>query len=141
MSFPRADLNPGRLVVGTLVLVGVVAAALYGAYDYKARSQQRATAIALTGGVPDRAPPLMVRYGCAGCHTIPGVPGARGLVGPPLADIGRRVFVGGVVSNTPDNLIGWIVNPRELSPRTAMPVTGISPEEARDVVAYLYSSR
>jgi hypothetical protein len=61
------------------------------------------------------------------------------LVGPPLADLGKRVFVGGVVSNTPDILIRWIVNLRDLSPRTAMPITGISGDEARDVAAYLYA--
>ena len=139
MSFPRADIHPGRLALGLMLLAGVVATGIYGGYDYKSRERQRATAIALTGGMPDRAPALLVRYGCAGCHTIPDVPGARGLVGPPLTGIGKRVYVGGVVSNTPDNLIQWIVNPRALSPRTAMPVTGISPEEARDVVAYLYA--
>jgi mono/diheme cytochrome c family protein len=121
------------------VLLPVAAAGLYGAYDYKFRSQRHTTATALTGGAPNRAPALLIRYGCGGCHTIPGVPGARGLVGPPLADLGKRVFVGGVVSNTPDILIRWIVNLRDLSPRTAMPITGISGDEARDVAAYLYA--
>jgi cytochrome c1 len=139
MSFPRADFHPGRFSLILLLVVGAIVAGIHGAYDYKSRSQHRATAIALTGGAPDRAPALLVRYGCAGCHTIAGVSGARGLVGPPLTGIGRRVFVGGVVNNTPENMIHWIVNPRELSPRTAMPVTGITEDEARDVVAYLYA--
>ena len=139
MSFPRADFHPGRFSAGMLLLVAVAAAGLYGAYDYKFRSQRRTTAIALTGGSPDHAPALLIHYGCGGCHAIPGVPGARGLVGPPLAGLGKRVFIAGVVNNTPDNLIRWIVNPRELSPRTAMPVTGISEDEARDVAAYLYA--
>jgi cytochrome c1 len=139
MSYPHADFHPGRFALGMLLIAGVIAAGLYGAYDYKFRSQRRTAAIALAGGVPERAPPVLIRYGCGGCHTIPGVPGARGLVGPPLAGIGKRVFVGGVVNNTPDNMVRWIVNPRELSPRTAMPVTGISADEARDVVTYLYT--
>ncbi len=93
---------------------------------------------ALTGGNPGRGPVLMTRYGCGGCHTIAGVPGADGQVGPALAGLRKRVFVGGVVRNTAENLIHWIVDPRALSPATAMPVTGISPSEARDVAAFLY---
>jgi cytochrome c1 len=41
--------------------------------------------------------------------------------------------------NTPENLVRWIVDPRAVNPHTAMPVTGISAAEARDVVAYLYA--
>jgi cytochrome c len=67
------------------------------------------------------------------------VTGARGRVGPPLDEVARQVYVGGVVTNTPDNLIRWIVDPREIDPKTAMPATGISRAEARDVAAYLYS--
>jgi len=101
--------------------------------------QNEAIARALTGGDPARGPVLMTRYGCGGCHTIPGVPGADGQVGPTLAGLRARVFVGGVARNTASNLIDWIVNPRALSPLTAMPVTGISASEARDVAAFLYS--
>ena len=57
----------------------------------------------------------------------------------PLADIIHRVYVGGVVTNSPDNLVRWIVSPQAFSPRSAMPATGISESEARDVAAYLYS--
>jgi cytochrome c2 len=60
-------------------------------------------------------------------------------VGPNLADLSRRVYIGGVATNTPDNLMNWIVNPREIDPKTAMPVTGVSHREARDIAAYLYS--
>jgi cytochrome c1 len=101
--------------------------------------QNRATAIALTGGDPDHAAALLVRYGCAGCHAIPGVPGADGKVGSSLADLRERVYVGGVARNTAANLVGWIVDPQRYSPRSAMPATGITPDEARDVAAYLYA--
>jgi mono/diheme cytochrome c family protein len=93
----------------------------------------------MTGGNPMRAPQLIRRYGCAGCHTIPGIPGGDGQVGGPLADIKYRVYVGGVATNSPDNLVRWIVSPQAFSPRSAMPATGISEMEARDVAAYLYS--
>jgi cytochrome c len=92
------------------------------------QGQRRADkiAVAMTGGDIARAPDLIRRYGCAGCHTIPGIPGGDGQVGGPLQDIRRRVYVGGVVTNSPDNMIKWIVSPQTFSPRSAMPATGIS---------------
>nr|WP_244610445.1 c-type cytochrome [Microvirga pakistanensis] len=96
---------------------------------------------AMTGGDLHRAEDHIIRYGCAGCHTIPGISRANGLVGPRLNSISRRVYVAGMLPNSPDNLIRWIANPRDVNPRTAMPVTGISTGEARDVAAYLYSLR
>jgi cytochrome c1 len=33
----------------------------------------------------------------------------------------------------------WIVDPHSVSPKTAMPVTGISIDDARDVAAFLYT--
>jgi cytochrome c len=56
----------------------------------------------LTGGAPRRGQVATRRHGCASCHTIPGVPGAQGLVGPPLGDIARRVYIAGVVPKTPE---------------------------------------
>jgi cytochrome c1 len=44
-----------------------------------------------------------------------------------------------VVPNSPENLVRWIVAPQIFSPRSAMPATGISEAEARDVATYLYS--
>ena len=95
-------------------------------------------AAALTGGDPARAPAAIVRYGCGGCHTVPGVPGADGLVGPPLRGMGQLSYVGGTVRNTPDELVRWIVDPRGLNPKTRMPQTGIPEQAARDIAAYLY---
>jgi cytochrome c2 len=51
----------------------------------------------------------------------------------------QRLYVGGAVENTPDNLVRWIVNPKAFSARTAMPVTGISESQARNIAAYLYT--
>ena len=114
----------------------VVAAAATLAWS----SQQQADRIArtITGGDPARAAKIMRRYGCGGCHTIPGIPGADGQVGPQLSGLIHRVYVGGVATNSPDHLVQWMVNPQQFSPRSAMPATGISKAEARDVAAYLY---
>ena len=121
----------------TAVLVGALAAAALVTWKASASIAQRSDRMA--GGDPARAPDIIRRYGCAGCHTIPGIPGGDGKVGGPLADIKGRVYVGGVVTNTAENLIAWIVSPQTFSPRSAMPVTGISEAEARDVATYLYS--
>ena len=119
------------VLTGALATVGLV--------TWKSQQQSRDVAVAMAGGDPARAPDIIRRYGCAGCHTIAGIPGGDGKVGGSLADIKKRVFVGGVVANTTDNLIAWIVSPQTFSPRSAMPATGISEAEARDVATYLYS--
>jgi cytochrome c2 len=124
------------LAVAVAVLIAAATAAgLLWQTQYRSAN----TAVAMTGGDIARAPGLIRRYGCAGCHTIPGIPGGDGKVGGPLQDIRQRVYVGGVVTNSPDNLVRWIVSPQTFSPRTAMPATGITEAEARDVAAYLYS--
>jgi len=76
---------------------------------------------------------------CVGCHTIPGIPGATGQVGPNLAGVASRSKIaGGAVSNAgPDDLKKWILNPPALKPGTAMPNVGLTDDEATKIVAYL----
>lgn len=134
----RRGLSPAVLLSLSIALVAALGAGyFYNAYT-TSRERQRQAEL-LTGGDVHRGRIDILRYGCAGCHTIRGIPRADGLVGPPLTTLSQRVFVAGVLKNTPDNLVRWIVNPREINPRTAMPVTGISQAEARDVAAYLYT--
>jgi cytochrome c2 len=109
-----------------------------GALAWSSRQQAARIAGTITGGDPARAGEVMRRYGCGGCHTIPGVSGADGQVGPQLSGLIHRVYIGGVTTNSPDHLVQWIVDPQKLSSRSAMPATGISQAEARDVAAYLY---
>ena len=92
----------------------------------------------LTGGNPAQGKDLIARYGCGSCHSIRGVPNATGTVGPPLQDLKKRVYLGGVVSNNPDQIVKWIVNPRAYAADTAMSVVGVTESEARDIAAYLY---
>jgi cytochrome c len=93
----------------------------------------------MSGANAENGRQLMDRYGCGACHTIPGVRRATGLVGPQLLNLRRRVYIAGVVENTPENLVQWILSPQSLSPRTAMPDVGASEAEARDMAAYLYA--
>jgi cytochrome c2 len=95
----------------------------------------------LTGGDPGRGKVAIRTYGCGSCHTIPGVRGANGLVGPPLEGIAQRAYVGGVLTNTPENLVRWIQNPPAVDPMTAMPNVGVTYEDAKDIAGYLYSRR
>lgn len=125
--------------IAAVLLVAGLATYVYNGARLDA--EQRASGIALAGGNPDRAPALIVRYGCAGCHQIRGVPEASGMVGPDLNDVARRPFIGGVVEHTAQNLVDWIVDPHQFDEKSAMPRTGITEEEARDVAAYLYSLR
>src|SRR4051812_15248543 len=128
----------GWPVVGAAAVVFVLTAAA-GTMLWQERHRSEGIARAMTGGDPTRAPELIRRYGCAGCHTISGIPGGDGQVGGRLSEMRKRVYVAGVVTNSPDNLIRWIVNPQQFSTRTAMPASGISEGEARDVAAYLYA--
>ena len=75
------------------------------------------------------------------CHTIPGIRGADGLVGPPLTGIAERAYVGGVLTNTPENLVRWIQNPPAVDPKTAMPNVGVTYNDAVDIAGYLYSRK
>ncbi len=127
--------HPGTCLTA---LIMVAVAAWIGVDEWNTQYQRSQVARVLTLGDASRAPPIMRRYGCAGCHTIPGVAGADGQVGGSLSDIRQRVYIGGVANNTADNLVHWIVSPQSFSPHSAMPVTGISEAEARDVAAYLY---
>ena len=92
----------------------------------------------LTGGDPAQGKALILHFGCGSCHSIRGVPNATGTVGPPLQDLKKRVFLGGVVSNNPEQIVKWIVNPRSYAPQTAMPAVGVTEAQARDIAAYLY---
>ena len=123
------------LIVG-LALVGLVslASACSGASEADARE-----AAAITGGDPSRGPDLLRKYGCQSCHTIPGVVGANGLVGPPLAGIASRSYIAGVLPNAPDNMLRWIRDPKGVDAKTAMPNTGVTPSDARHIAAYLYT--
>ncbi|TVT19894.1 c-type cytochrome, partial [Amycolatopsis rhizosphaerae] len=90
-------------------------------------------------GSPARGAQLIRQYGCGSCHTVPGVSGATGLVGPPLTRFGARSYIAGELPNNGDNLQRWIRDPRGVEPGTAMPNLGVSPLDARDIAAYLFT--
>jgi cytochrome c1 len=95
----------------------------------------------VSGGSAERGEVAIRKYGCGSCHTIAGIPGARGLVGPPLDDVGQRVYIAGVLPNVAENMVRWIANPPAVDAKTAMPNLGVSDRDARDMAEYLYRLR
>lgn len=86
---------------------------------------------------------LIASKGCGVCHTIPGVLGATGQVGPNLAGVGLRSRVaGGAVENRgPADLQRWLLDPNVLKPGTMMPKLGLTPTEAAMIADYLETLR
>jgi cytochrome c len=89
----------------------------------------------------DRGKTTVGIYGCGKCHTIPGISGANGVVGPPLQSVGSRTYIAGNFPNTHSNLVRWVMSPQTMKPKTAMPSLGLSGPQADDVAAYLESLR
>lgn len=92
-------------------------------------------------GDAGRGRDLVSSYGCGSCHTIAGIPGANGMVGPSLSGFGQRIYIAGHLRNTPDNLVRWIRDPQSISPGNVMPRMGIDRRDAADIAAFLYTRR
>jgi cytochrome c2 len=95
----------------------------------------------LTGGDIQRGRIAIRQYGCQTCHVIPGVTGADALVGPPLNGIASRLYLAGILQNSPEHMIAWLRNPQVIDPLSAMPTLGVTERDARDIAAYLYTLR
>lgn len=121
--------------MGRAALVLAMALAACG----RGEAKRFADAAALTGGDPRAGREKARDAGCGSCHTIPGVAGARALVGPPLAGIAGRMYIAGVLTNTPDHMVRWIQDPPAVDSATAMPSLGLTEADARDIAAYLYA--
>ncbi|HWG76583.1 MAG TPA: cytochrome c oxidase assembly protein [Steroidobacteraceae bacterium] len=92
-------------------------------------------------GNPQRGADLIRAAGCGACHVVPGINDASGLVGPPLTQMARRIYIAGLLRNTPENMIEWLRSPQSVLPGNAMPDSGLSDDQARDITAYLYTLR
>ena len=55
--------------------------------------------------------------------------------------MGLHSFIGGVLPNTPDNMVRWIRAPHRFVPDGAMPDLGVTDRDALDIAAYLESLR
>ena len=98
----------------------------------------RVPALAVVGD-PAAGARVIARAECGVCHTIPGIPGARGIVGPSLAGFAQRPYIAGVLPNEPGRLVPWILDAPALVPDTLMPPQPLDELEARDAAAFLYT--
>ncbi len=101
--------------------------------------------------VPAQQPPpdamaALGAGGCAGCHTITGVQGFQGTIGPNLTHFGgRTTFAGSIVRNTPDELSAWLRDPQAVKPGNDMRIgpgglpgrSILTDAEIQALVAYL----
>jgi cytochrome c len=76
---------------------------------------------------------------CAACHEVPGVPTARGRVGPSLAHIAAQQIIAGYFPNNPETMLEWVAHPQKLLPGNAMPEMALSPSDVSSIVDYLYT--
>jgi len=63
--------------------------------------------------------------------------GPQAHVGPPLEQFHRRKLIAGVLPNTPENLVRWIMDPQGVNPHTLMPDLEVTEPHARTMVRYL----
>ncbi|RDI61123.1 cytochrome c [Microvirga subterranea] len=99
----------------------------------------RSAILTIDGANPETGRNLIQTYGCGTCHTIAGIRGARGRVGPELRDYSQQHLLAGFLPNAPRYLIAWLMDPVALKPQTGMPAQGLTEEEARHIASYLYT--
>lgn len=146
---PTAGLIAGVIGVVVTAAVAVVLVTMNPSFasGQASGTPNQLGAVTAAGGAPVVEPgspaaegqQLIASKPCVGCHTIPGIPGATGTVGPNLGGVASRTKIaGGAVNNTgPDDLKKWIMNPPALKPGTLMPNLGLTDDEASKIVAYL----
>ncbi|MDP9128600.1 MAG: cytochrome c oxidase subunit II [Pseudomonadota bacterium] len=78
---------------------------------------------------------------CGGCHAVRGT-GASGIHAPDLTHLcSRRRIAGGLMLNTPDNLMQWILHAQELKPGSRMPDMALSSADQSVLADYLSTLR
>jgi cytochrome c len=134
---PVLPMTVGRRL--PVLLLALLAAGAATACGGDPRPSEHASLV--PGGDPQAGRAALRSYGCTSCHTVPGVRGARALVGPPLTRWSQRRYVAGRAVNDPETLMRFIRDPQAVSPGTAMPELGVTAEDARHIAAYLYTLR
>jgi hypothetical protein len=107
MKFPmhRRDRTLPISLRCVLILLGFGAcgAVVSGAVQYEETElQARRAAEAMSGGNVIAGKRAVTAHGCDACHTIPGIAGAAGSVGPSLRGVATRAVIG---ANSPTILL------------------------------------
>lgn len=85
----------------------------------------------------ERAHIMFRQYACDNCHIIGGMVGPKTHIGPSLEYWRERKYIGGILPNTHDNLVRWIVAPQDFSPHTMMPDLDVIEPHAQQMARYL----
>ncbi len=106
--------------------------------QFKAWAQQQAQPVTPSGA---RGEQVFLQNTCVSCHTIRGLNGATGTVGPDLTHVGSRSTLGaGVIDNDATNMLAWITDPQAIKPGVLMPsFRSLSPDDLRALADYLES--
>ncbi len=137
MGTLRVILDPRNLkkltaCVLLMSLLPPTACNLFRDFDFKRGAQ-------MTGGNPEMGRKKLAQHSCVSCHVIPGVPKGDGKSAQSLAHWSwHRKFLN-TFPNTPENLERWLENPSHRKPGTTMPDLNVSPQDSRDMAAYLFS--
>jgi cytochrome c2 len=125
------------MMCGRVMMMGLALLAGASGCDRKPPPQQQQP-VASVAEI-ERGRLALATYGCAACHSIKGMHAPQRTVGPPLERVVKNSYIAGVLPNNTDAMARWIMEPRRVSPGTAMPDLGVSADEARAMAAYLYS--
>jgi len=105
-----------------------------------AARQKSDAAVPARGSEAERGQQAFARGACIACHTIAGLPQARGTVGPNLTHVGSRTtLAGAMLPNTTEWLRRWIANAPSLKPGSLMPAMPLPEDQMAALVAYLQS--
>ena len=98
-------------------------------------AEERAPA-AEPSGVAAEGKAIFARSACVGCHTIRGV--SAGTIAPDLTHFGsRHTLAAGILPNTPEHLVAWLLDPPAVKPGVKMPALGLHAAEAQQLATYL----
>jgi len=105
-----------------------------------AARQKSDAAVPARGSEAERGQQAFARGACIACHTIAGLPQARGTVGPNLTHVGSRTtLAGAMLPNTTEWLRRWIANAPSLKPGSLMPAMPLPEDQMAALVAFLQS--
>lgn len=89
----------------------------------------------------ERTQIMFRQYACDNCHIIGGMVGPRTHIAPSLKNWRERKYIAGVLPNTRENLVRWIVAPQEVSPHTMMPDLDVIEPHAQQMARYLMTEQ
>jgi cytochrome c2 len=93
--------------------------------------------VAAEAAAPDPVAKGILSGQCAACHTIPGIPGAYGDIGPSLKGVAARPTIAGKLPNNQANMVKWLMHPQQVLPAAKMPDQGLTSAQATKIAAYL----